>query len=115
MLRHRFLRYAFVLSSVAIFLSSGSAFGQVAASLSGRITDSTGSAISGATVTANNVETGISRDAVSDQSGRYQLLELPLGSYEVRAGKSGFAEEMRKGISLVVGQSATADLSLKVG
>ncbi|HEY2468212.1 MAG TPA: carboxypeptidase-like regulatory domain-containing protein [Terracidiphilus sp.] len=117
MLRHRTVRYAFALL-VALFtscLTSVSVFAQISASLSGRITDPTGAAVPAARVTANNVETGISRSALTDQSGRYQLFELPIGPYEVRTSKNGFAEEMRKGISLAVGQNATADLSLHVG
>jgi hypothetical protein len=90
-------------------------FGQVAASLSGRVTDQTGAAVQAATVTAINAETGISRSSVSDQTGRYRLLELPIGPYEIRASKAGFAEGIRNGVSLVVGQDATADLSLRVG
>jgi Carboxypeptidase regulatory-like domain len=96
-------------------LTSISTFGQVSASLSGRIIDPTGAAVPAATVTANNIDTGISRTALSNHSGEYQLLELPLGRYEVHASKEGFTEEMRTGISLVVGQAATADLTLQVG
>src|ERR1700761_7289644 len=96
-------------------LTSISTFGQVSASLSGRITDPTGAAIPAATVTANNIETGIARTTQSNQSGEYQLLELPLGRYEVHASKEGFTEEKRAGISLVVGQAANADLTLQVG
>jgi hypothetical protein len=88
---------------------------QVSASLSGRVTDQTGAAVSGASVTAINLDTGIARTAVTNQSGRYELLALPIGQYEMRAKKDGFAEEVRTGILLVVGQDATADLSLKVG
>jgi len=88
---------------------------QVAASLSGRVTDQTGAAVSGAAVTATNLDTGLARTAVTNQSGMYELLALPIGQYEMRAKKDGFAEEVRTGILLVVGQDATADLSLKVG
>ncbi len=116
MLRRRLLRYAFVLLAVcSTCLLPKSAFGQISASLSGRISDQTGSAVPGATVTAINMETGVSRTVASNPSGRYQLLELPIGRYEVHAGKEGFAEEMRNGILLVVGQDATADLILPVG
>lgn len=116
MFRHPPLRYELVfLAACSTCLSSISAFGQVSASLSGRITDTTGAAVTAVTVTANNVETGVTRSAVTDQSGRYQLLELPIGRYEVSASKPGFAEEMRKGILLVVGQDATADITLPVG
>ena len=96
-------------------LTSISTFGQVSASLSGRITDPTGAAVPSATVTAKNVETGVSRAALTSQSGQYQLLELPIGRYEVHATKDGFAEEVRTGISLAVGQDASADLTLQVG
>jgi Carboxypeptidase regulatory-like domain len=96
-------------------LTSISSFGQVSASLSGRITDPTGNAVPAATVTANNVDTGISRTTLTNQAGQYQLFELPIGRYEVHGSKEGFAEEMRTGISLVVGQDATADLALPVG
>jgi hypothetical protein len=88
---------------------------QVSANLSGRVTDSSGAAISAASVTANNLDTGISRTTLTNQTGEYELFELPVGRYEVRAKKDGFAEKVRKGILLVVGQDATADLALQVG
>ncbi len=117
MLRHSPLRYSFalLLAVTSAGLTSISTFGQVSANLSGRISDPTGAAISTATVTANNIETGVSRTVLTNQSGWYQLLELPIGRYEVHASKAGFAEEMRQGIFLVVGQDATADLTLQVG
>jgi hypothetical protein len=83
--------------------------------LSGRVTDQTGAVVSGATVTAENLDTGLSRTAVTDQAGRYELAALPIGRYDVRAKKSGFAERIQTGITLVVGQDATVDLSLPVG
>ena len=88
---------------------------QVSASLSGRVTDQTGATVSGATITAINLDTGISRATVTDQSGRYELIALPIGKYELHAKKDGFAEQVRTGILLVVGQDATANLNLKVG
>jgi hypothetical protein len=88
---------------------------QVSASLSGVVTDPSGAVLSGAAVTASNVDTGFSRTALTDQAGRYQLFALPIGQYELRAKKDGFAEGIRTGIRLVVGQAADADLSLRVG
>ena len=116
MFRHCLVRHAFALLVVCLsFLSSVCAFGQVSASLSGHVSDPTGAAIPNATVTAINMETGVSRTVASNPSGRYQLFELPIGRYEIRASKEGFAEEMRRGIFLVVGQDGTADLTLQVG
>ena len=96
-------------------LCSLSAVAQVSAGLSGRVTDQTGAAVTGATVTARNVDTGATRATITDQAGRYELPALPIGKYEVQASKSGFEEQIRTGILLVVGQDATADLSLQIG
>ena len=107
-------RAPFLLLALLCFASLG-AHAQVSASLSGRVTDPTGAVVSGATVTAENVDTGLSRTAITDQAGRYELVALPVGQYQVRAAKMGFAERVRTGISLVVGQDATVDLNLQIG
>jgi len=88
---------------------------QVSATLSGIVTDQSGAAVSAAAVTARNLDTGLSRSAVTDQTGRYQLFALPVGQYDVRVKKDGFAEAIRTGIRLVVGQDANAGLSLRLG
>jgi len=88
---------------------------QISANLSGTITDQSGAAVAGATVTAKNAETGLARSAVTDQAGLYQLFALPVGLYEVHAQKQGFAEEVRTGIRLAVGQDATVNLGLRIG
>ena len=88
---------------------------QVSANLSGTVTDPSGAVVSSAAVTAKNTDTGASRDAVTDSAGHYQLFSLPLGPYEVHARKTGFTEQVRKGVRLVVGQEATVDLTLQVG
>jgi hypothetical protein len=88
---------------------------QVSASLSGLITDPSGATVSAASVTAKNVDTGLSRSVPTDQSGRYRFFALLVGPYEVRVTKQGFAEGIRSGIRLVVGQDATVDLGLRLG
>ncbi len=110
----RIVRAAFLL----LLLSSLSllyAHAQVSASLTGRVTDPSGAAVPGATVAATNVGTGLTRSTITDQVGRYELVALPIGQYQVSAKKDGFAERVRTGIVLVVGQDATADLSLPLG
>src|SRR6185437_11992461 len=74
-----------------------------------------GAALSQATVTVKSLDTGLSRTASTDQTGRYRFFALPVGSYEIRVTKEGFAEGLRSGIRLAVGQDANADLSLRVG
>jgi len=88
---------------------------QDVATLSGTITDPTGATVSGATVEATNTETGLKRNASTDDAGRYRLFALPVGRYDVSFGKQGFAEEVRTGIQLAVGQAAVVDMALRVG
>ncbi len=111
-LKHQ--RWAWVTLLVCVVLSI-SGYAQVSAGLSGRVTDQTGAAITGATVTATNRDTGMSRTTVTTGSGSYLFVALPIGQYELRANKDGFAEEIRSGIVLVVGEDATANLHLQVG
>ena len=88
---------------------------QVAASLSGVVTDPSGAAVAGASVTARDVETGEVRNTETDAAGRYQVFALPIGEYEITVRKQGFAEQVRSGVHLVVGQVASANLELRVG
>ena len=92
--------------ALALFLSC---FGvplscaQVHGNMSGMISDQSGAAVSGAAVTAKNLDTGLSRTVQTDQSGRYRLFALPVGPYEIRVTKDGFAEAIRSGVRLAVG------------
>jgi hypothetical protein len=88
---------------------------QMAATLSGSVADPSGAAVANAKVTATNVDTDVSRTSMTDSSGRYQFFAIPLGSYEVRVKKDGFAEAVRSGIHLVLGQDAIANVRLEIG
>lgn len=104
-----------VIATYLWWLCSVSAGAQVSATLSGRVTDSTGGVVAAATVTANDLDTGVSRTVITSQVGQYEMVALPVGHYEVRATKQGYAERIRTGVVLVVGQDATADFVLQVG
>ena len=91
------------LALVIVCLLPHDAYSQVSALLSGRVTDQTGAAIQGATITATSDDTGITRSTVTNQSGMYELLALPIGHYSLSAKKTGFAAQVRTGILLVVG------------
>src|SRR5882672_9574186 len=88
---------------------------QVSAAISGRVTDPAGAVVSGATVTAHNLETHAVRTTVTDEAGRYSILSLAVGAYEVRISKQGFQEAIRGGIHLAVGQQAIVDITLRIG
>jgi len=91
-----------------------SAQAQVSASIRGIITDASGAPVAQVTVGAKNVETGAVRTTTTDDAGRYLVLALPVGKYEVRISKSGFQEAVQSGIQLVVGEEASVDLRLQV-
>ncbi|HEV2380554.1 MAG TPA: carboxypeptidase regulatory-like domain-containing protein [Terriglobia bacterium] len=88
---------------------------QTTATLSGTVTDPSGSAIEGAAVSAKNVNTGATRTIATDGGGHYQASGLPPGRFKIRAAKQGFADEARTRITLAAGQDATVDIKLQVG
>ena len=79
----------------------------------GNIKDNTGGLAPGVTVTARNVETGLTRAAVTDGKGDYRLPALPPGRYTLTAELSGFSTETRSDIVLVIDQTATINLTLQ--
>src|SRR5436309_4022827 len=107
-------RRVWVVVLVGIFLITP-ATAQATATSSGSVRDGTGALIPGASVMAKNVETGITRTTMSDEQGRYQLLNLNVGRYEIEVSLSGFQTAVRSGIVLAVGEQAVANFTLQVG
>ncbi len=83
--------------------------------ISGTITDSTGGALPGVTVTIKHVETGTTRTAVTNPQGRYTAPSLNPGSYEVSAELQGFQTSVRKDLRLTLGQELAVNLQLGIG
>ncbi len=109
------LRIRLLALVVAVLAFGPMAVAQVSASLSGTVTDPSGAAVTSAAVVVRDMHTEVQRDTATDAAGRYQVLALPVGEYEISVKKQGFAEEIRRGIQLAVGQEATVDLRLQVG
>ncbi len=104
------------LQLIAVLASSHIALAQmVGASISGIVHDSTGASLPAAQVTIRNVETGAQRETVTDDSGRYTAASLPVGVYEVHVQKEGFSPQTKGGVQLVVGESASVNITLAVG
>ena len=99
---------------LALLVQLPAAQAQVSASIHGVARDASGSPVSQATVRVKNLETEAVRTGVTDEGGRYLVLALPVGRYEVRISKSGFQDAAQSGISLVVGEEASIDLRLQV-
>src|SRR5271169_202805 len=80
--------------------------------LVGTVSDQTGAAIPGATVTAKNDGTGFTRVALTDDAGGYNIPELPIGNYTVTAEKSGFQTVTQSGIPVDVAAERRVDVTL---
>src|SRR5262245_47337167 len=78
------VRLVVSMSGAALLLFCGTAFAQTTYGLiEGRISDATGAAVSGATVTVTQPTTGVVRTAVSNELGLYRVLNLHPADYEV--------------------------------
>src|ERR1700691_6036861 len=111
-------RLAFVLVAVIAgvnFVALNLAGQQITANIRGTVLDPSGAIVQSATVTAKQLETGLTRAAVTDRQGEYVLVELPIGHYQLEVQAKGFQKYLQQGISLDVDETATVDIHLKLG
>lgn len=80
--------------------------------ISGRVADSNKLPIVGATVTASRIQTGLERTFTTDNEGRYRIIELPPGTYTVKASMHGFAVQVKTDIKTIAGQNVRLDFEL---
>src|SRR5262245_487832 len=97
------------------FLSCAQAWAQASAQISGIVKDPSGAVLPGAEVTATQMETGIARMTVSNETGAYVLPNLPVGPYKVEASLPGFRTFVQTGIVLEVNSSPVLNVTLDVG
>ncbi len=88
---------------------------QSTAEIEGRVSDLNGSAIPAAQIVVINADTSTSRRTVTDESGRYQLVALSLGTYRVEVSGAGFRKQLIERLTLNIGQVVTQDFQLQVG
>jgi hypothetical protein len=99
-----------------ILAVTGAAMAQeTRATVSGRVIDSTGGVIPGVSVSITNVETNATNNAITNDSGLYEVPYLMPGQYQVTAELTGFKKSVRKGVALSVGSRVSIDLVLEVG
>ncbi|MDQ3798340.1 MAG: carboxypeptidase regulatory-like domain-containing protein [Acidobacteriota bacterium] len=80
--------------------------------ISGKVADTTGAAILGASITATQIEKNIERTVVTNDEGRYRIVELEPGTYKVRATAPGFGAKEQIDLVTVAGQNVQLDFSL---
>ena len=80
--------------------------------IAGRIADSNGLAVVGATVTAVESMTGVERSTVTDDEGKYRFLKLKPGSYKIKAAASGFGIQETPTFTTISADNVVRDFKL---
>jgi Carboxypeptidase regulatory-like domain len=88
---------------------------EVTATITGTVTDQSGAAIVGATLTAKSVERGQSYAATTNDAGIYRIAQLPVGNYDLKVEKQGFQTALHPSFTLSLNQVARVDVEMKVG
>src|SRR3984885_4083573 len=83
--------------------------------IQGTVTDSSGAALVGATVTVHNIDTGVDRITNTTTDGGYLMPELPVGTYDVIVEMSGFQKSKVAGVAVAVAAGRRVDVALKPG
>ena len=100
-----------VMIALLLIGNSGVAYAQQSATLSGEVTDDTGSVIPGARITASNNATGDEVTGSTNNSGEYELTVDP-GTYTVTAENPGFEIGIADGVEAVAGESVQRNFTL---
>ena len=109
----RLLKAIFALTLV---LMPATAWAQApTAEFTGTVTDATGAAVAGSTITITNLATNVPRVVTTNSSGLYVAPGLPPGKYSLRVATTGFRSELVNSIEVQVGQVAKLDFRLEVG
>jgi len=103
-----------LLLSTIFFLLTSSALAQYGASLEGTVTDKSGAVVAGAIVTITNQATGVSRNAVTGDSGFYRITGLPPGRYNVDVEATSF-KKSSKSVEVAAEGATAANVTLETG
>ncbi len=112
-MRHHW-RAAFLVGAILLSVRPGDSQSNLAA-ISGVVSDPSGASVTGAAVSAMNLQTGVASTATTNSSGYYNLENLPIASYTVTVAHPGFRGYVRRNIALSTGQQLGLDISLQVG
>lgn len=95
--------------------ASVTVWAQATAQINGRVTDQSGAVLPGVEITATQTETGINRNAITDETGSFILPNLATGPYRLEAALSGFRTFVQTGIVLQVNSNPVINAVLEVG
>jgi hypothetical protein len=97
--------------SLPAFLSAQGTAGRIL----GRVTDPTGAVVANVKVSLVNEGTNVSRGAVTNGSGDYDFVEVPVGTYRLEFDLTGFKRNVRRAVTLDVNQVISLNMTLQLG
>lgn len=109
-------RWSASLAVVCLLLTCSLSFAQVGnqSSIDGTVSDASGAVIADASLTITNALTGTQFTTKTDGEGRFVFPVVPVGTYEVRVERTGFAALVRKDVQLKVGAKMNLALTMSV-
>ena len=108
--------FCIALSLAAFLIYPSLVSAQTSGTISGTVTDQSGSAVPGATVTITNTGTGVvARTLTTGPNGIYVAEALPVGTYQVSVAASGFQTAVSSNLTLNVADRLGVDFTLKLG
>ena len=83
--------------------------------IQGSVTDQSGAALAGATVTGRNLDTGLTISTATTDAGLYSLPNLPPGRYSVKVEATGLKKYEREGVTVRTGSTVSLDIQMQLG
>ena len=105
-----------VCACVCLLLATGVAGAQGVGSsgdITGTVVDASGAVLPNVEISVVDTKTGLKRTVVTGNTGQYRVIGLAPSTYEVSAAMRGFATEVRKQITIGIGQTVVSDFHMK--
>jgi len=113
---HRALTGSVLLLLASLFLLSSLTWAQeVTASIVGTVVDPSGAAVSGATITAKDLDRGTILTTTTNDEGAFNISGVPVGRYEIKAVAKGFQTAINPAFRLTLNQTARLNFQLHLG
>ena len=102
-----------ILLIVFLLCSNGGYAQTITATISGTVADNNAAIVAGANVTVTSNETGLLKNVVTNENGRFTVTSLQSGTYSVKVEKAGFGTSIQPNIKLDTGQTVSWNVTLK--
>ena len=113
---HRALTGSVLLLLAALLLLSSPTWAQeVTASIVGTVVDPSGAAVSGATITAKDIDRGTVLTTTTNDAGAFNIPRVPVGKYQIKAEAKGFQSAVNPPLTISLNQTARLNFQLRIG